>query len=157
MFPLHFRQEILAFTRGNTCVWLSLESQLFPDESVKETYMFLQKNVMSTECKFLQPLQQEFYNYNNYNDDDDNNNHNNHRFVFLKTLIFSLTKNITDTEISVVPYPKKTRKKKSHNVTLVEFMYLVFTRMPGESYRRRLRSLLYLCYVFLTLINYLVC
>ena len=33
--------------------------------------------------------------------------------------------------------------------TLVEFMYLVFTRMPGESYRRLLRSLLlYLCYVF---------
>ena len=25
---------------------------------------------------------------------------------------------------------------------LVEFTYLVFTRMPGESYRRRLRSLL---------------
>ena len=30
-------------------------------------------------------------------------------------------------------------------------MYLVFTRMPGESYRRRLRSLL--CYVFRALIN----
>ena len=28
------------------------------------------------------------------------------------------------------------------NVPLVELMYLVFTRMPGESYRRRLRSLL---------------
>ena len=27
-------------------------------------------------------------------------------------------------------------------VPLVEFMYLVFTSMPGESYRRRLRSLL---------------
>ena len=26
--------------------------------------------------------------------------------------------------------------------SLVEFMYFVFTRMPGESYRRRLRSLL---------------
>ena len=86
VFPLHFRQEILAFTRGNTCIWFSLKSQLFPDESVKETYMFLQKNVMSTECKFLQPWQQEFYNYNKYNDDDDdNNNNNNHRFVFLKT------------------------------------------------------------------------
>ena len=37
-------------------------------------------------------------------------------------------------------------------------MYLVFTRMPGESYRRRLRSLLlYLCYVFRALINSLVC
>ena len=26
--------------------------------------------------------------------------------------------------------------------SLVEFMYFVFTRMPGKSYRRRLRSLL---------------
>ena len=35
------------------------------------------------------------------------------------------------------------------DVPLVEFMCLVFTRMPGESYRRRLGSLLlYLCYVF---------
>ena len=34
------------------------------------------------------------------------------------------------------------------DVSLVEFMYLVFTRMPGESYRRRRGSLLsYLCYV----------
>ena len=41
-------------------------------------------------------------------------------------------------------------------VLLVEFMYLVSTRMPGESYRRRLRSLLYLRYVFRALINSLV-
>ena len=35
------------------------------------------------------------------------------------------------------------------DVPLVEFVYLEFTCMPGESYRRRLRSLLlYLCYVF---------
>ena len=35
------------------------------------------------------------------------------------------------------------------DVPLVEFMCLVFTRMPGESYRRRLRSLLLcLCDVF---------
>ena len=46
----------------------------------------------------------------------------------------------------------------SEDVPLVEFMYLVFTRMPGESYRRRLRSLLlYLSYVFRALINSLVC
>ena len=44
------------------------------------------------------------------------------------------------------------------DVPLVEFMYLVFTRMPGESYLRRLRSLLLcLCDVFLALINSLVC
>ena len=43
------------------------------------------------------------------------------------------------------------------DVPLVEFMYLVFTRMPGESYRRQLRSLLlYLCYIFRALINSLV-
>ena len=36
-------------------------------------------------------------------------------------------------------------------------MYLVFTRMPGESYRRRLGSLLLcLCDVFRALINSLV-
>ena len=41
---------------------------------------------------------------------------------------------------------------------LVEFMDFVFTRRPGESYRRRLRSLLlYLCYVFPALINSTVC
>ena len=45
----------------------------------------------------------------------------------------------------------------SEDVPLVEFMYFVFTRMPGESYRRRLRSLLYLCDVFRALINSLSC
>ena len=41
---------------------------------------------------------------------------------------------------------------------LVEFMYLVFTRMPGESYRKQLRSLLLcLCDFVLALINSLVC
>ena len=35
------------------------------------------------------------------------------------------------------------------DVPLVEFMYLVFTRMPGGSYRRRLKSLLLrLCDIF---------
>ena len=39
-----------------------------------------------------------------------------------------------------------------------EFMSLVFTSMPGGSYRRRLGSLLlYLCYVFRALIISLVC
>ena len=43
------------------------------------------------------------------------------------------------------------------DVPLVEFMYLVFTRMQGESYRRQLRSLLLcLCDVFRALINSLV-
>ena len=37
---------------------------------------------------------------------------------------------------------------------MAEFMYLVFTRMPGESYRRRLRSLLLcLCDVFPALMS----
>ena len=44
------------------------------------------------------------------------------------------------------------------DVPLVEFMYFVLIRMPGESYRRRLRSLLlYLCQVFRALINSFVC
>ena len=39
----------------------------------------------------------------------------------------------------------------------MEFMYLVFTRMPGERYHRRLRSLLLcLCDVFRALITSLV-
>ena len=42
-------------------------------------------------------------------------------------------------------------------VPLMEFMYLVFTRMPGDSYHMRLRSLLWcLCHVFKTPINSLV-
>ena len=41
---------------------------------------------------------------------------------------------------------------------LVEFMYPVFIRVPGESYRWRLGSLLLcLCDVFRVLINSLVC
>ena len=36
----------------------------------------------------------------------------------------------------------------AEDVHLGEFMHLVFSRMPGESYRRRLRSLLCLCDVF---------
>ena len=46
----------------------------------------------------------------------------------------------------------------TEDVPHVEFMYLVFTCMPGKRYRRRLRSLLLsLCYVFRTLINSHVC
>ena len=48
--------------------------------------------------------------------------------------------------------------KKEEHVPLVEFMHLVFTRMSGETNRRRLRPLLlYLCYVVRALINSLVC
>ena len=38
-----------------------------------------------------------------------------------------------------------------------KIIYLVFTRVPGKSYCRRLRSLLYLCCLFWALINPLVC
>ena len=45
----------------------------------------------------------------------------------------------------------------SEDVPLVEFMYLVFTRMPGDNYQRQLESLLlHLCYIFWVLINSLV-
>ena len=44
------------------------------------------------------------------------------------------------------------------HVPLVEFIYLLFTRMPDESYRRRLRSLLLcLCDFFRALSNSFVC
>ena len=44
------------------------------------------------------------------------------------------------------------------DVPLVEFMHFVFIRMSGERYRRPLRSLLlYLCDVFQSLINPMVC
>ena len=46
----------------------------------------------------------------------------------------------------------------SKDVPLVEFIYLVFTRMQDESYKRRLGSLLLcLCDVFQALIDALVC
>ena len=46
----------------------------------------------------------------------------------------------------------------SSDIPLVEFMYLVFTRMPGETYRRRPGSLmLHLCDVIQALITSLVC
>ena len=51
-----------------------------------------------------------------------------------------------------------TKKLINEDVPLVEFMYLAFACMPGESYSRQLRSLLlYLCYVFWALMNSLGC
>ena len=47
---------------------------------------------------------------------------------------------------------KKNPTEKTEDVPLVEFTYLVFTYMPGESYVGDL-SLLYLCYIFRVLIN----
>ena len=48
--------------------------------------------------------------------------------------------------------------KVPEDVPRVEFTYFVFTSMPGESYCRRLTSLLlYLCYIVQALINSLVC
>ena len=53
---------------------------------------------------------------------------------------------------------RQQQKDKKRNDKTVEIVYLAFTRMPGESYRRRLRSLLLcLCDVFRALINSLVC
>ena len=43
------------------------------------------------------------------------------------------------------------------NLPLVEFMYLAFTRMPGESYHRQPRSLLCFCDSFRALINSFAC
>ena len=52
---------------------------------------------------------------------------------------------------SCCPSPNSLEKE---DVPVLEFLYLVFTRMLGESYRRRLGSLLlHLCYVFRALSN----
>ena len=40
------------------------------------------------------------------------------------------------------PVTKALKFPFAQDVLPVEFMYLAFTRMPGESYRRQLRSLL---------------
>ena len=77
---------------------------------------------------------------------------------------------MADTSVRQSPRKKKEERKKEEeegqcrpntgleDVALVEFTDLALTRMPGERYRRRLRSLLlYLCNVFRALINSLVC
>ena len=69
--------------------------------------------------------------------------------VNLRSIIRN-TSTTTKTELPTVTL-------KFEDVPLVEFMYLVFTCMPGESCHRRLRSLLlYLCYVFWAQISSLV-
>ena len=45
----------------------------------------------------------------------------------------------------------------SGDVPLVEFMYLVSARIPGESYRRRLRSLAFVLVLRISSANYLPC
>ena len=50
------------------------------------------------------------------------------------------------------------KMKKNEDVPMVELMYLVVTCMPGDIYRRRLRSLLlYLCDAYRVLINPFEC
>ena len=63
----------------------------------------------------------------------------------------------TNTERQTDKPTDRDTERSREDVPLVQFMYLVFIRMPGESYRRRLRSLLLcLCDVFQVLINSLV-
>ena len=58
---------------------------------------------------------------------------------------------------------KKGRRRRTRldlllDVCLMDFVFLLFTRMPGESKRGRLRHLLLLlCDVYRALINSLVC
>ena len=49
------------------------------------------------------------------------------------------------------------QEEENRRCASVELMYLVFTRMPGESYRKRFRCFLCLCDVFRALINSLSC
>ena len=54
--------------------------------------------------------------------------------------------------------PSKTLRSAFEDIPLVEVMYVVFTRMPTESYSRSLTSLLLCLYdVFRALINSLMC
>ena len=72
-------------------------------------------------------------------------------------LVFTHMPQNEDVPLLEFMYLVFTHMPQNEDVPLVEFVYLVFTRMPGESYRRRLGSLLlYLCYVFRALINSLV-
>ena len=54
-------------------------------------------------------------------------------------ICFALVTLVKFVPIRNVPYGKP---KLFEDVPLVDFMYLVFTRTPGESYHRQLRSLL---------------
>ena len=86
------------------------------------------------------------------NASSETNNKNNHN----RSLLYSAILCCTQTHCAFQHSP--TYIYTTDDVPLVEFMCLVFTRMPGESYRRRLRSLfLCLCDVFRALINSLVC
>ena len=80
--------------------------------------------------------------------------------------LFGVSKNVWSEQTFVPPPSLKHRvlwtlsnKNQSINQTfLVEFIHLVFTSMLGESYRRRLRSLLVsVCDVFRALTNSLDC
>ena len=80
-----------------------------------------------------------------------------YRFVcLLVCLLFSL-QSMQSLMTKCVTQVQKQRPESPENVPLVEFMYFVFTRMPGESCHRRLRSMLYLYYVFRALMNSFVC
>ena len=63
-------------------------------------------------------------------------------------------KNVEKVKYSLLWY-KTSNTQSEEKVPLVEFMYIVFTRMPGDIYCRSL--LLCLCDVFRALINSLVC
>jgi len=52
--------------------------------------------------------------------------------------------------IAVKKEKKDSSKTVLEDVSLVELMYFVFTHMPGESYCRWLRSLLFICVMYFT-------
>ena len=83
------------------------------------------------------------------------------RLLFLLLLLFS--KYVTQVQerpesptVTLTWHAYKYNVHKLRQMYIFEFMYLIFTRIPGETYRRRLRSLSYFCYVFWDFINSLV-
>ena len=58
-------------------------------------------------------------------------------------------KNLSVWHLLSVVVKDRLQKELKNDAPLVEFVYLVFTRIPSESYARRLSSSLFcLCYVF---------
>ena len=79
-----------------------------------------------------------------------------HVCVFVVVVVLNLKQNEAHKRLCRINTQGSSLVLVNSAVPLVEIMYPAFTRMPGESHRRRLRSLLYLCYVFRALINSLL-
>ena len=75
-----------------------------------------------------------------------------------RELIRAWNINLSTTTKTWITYSNSVTMATFKDVPLVEFMFLVFTHIPGVSCCKWLRSLLlYVCYIFWVLINSLMC